>query len=145
MSIPIRRFFLSFVCLAALFPVDSAIAQSADDPGARRSVRAVRLAADERITLDGLLDEPIWKRIEPAADFIQVDPLNGLPATEPTEVRIAFSGDTFYMGVTCFDSEPTEWLGYQRRRDEFLPADDRFMWTIDTFLDARTGYFFEMN
>ena len=49
------------------------------------------------------------------------------------------------MGVTCFDSEPDKWLGYQRRRDEFLPADDRFMWTIDTFLDERSGYFFEMN
>ncbi len=67
------------------------------------------------------------------------------PATERTEVRIAFNADTLYMGVTCYDSEPDKWLGYERRRDEFLPADDRFMWTIDTFLDARSGYFFEMN
>jgi hypothetical protein len=49
------------------------------------------------------------------------------------------------MGVTWYDSEPDKWLGYQRHRDEFLPADDRFMWTIDTFLDERSGYFFEMN
>ena len=42
------------------------------------------------------------------------------PATEPTEVRIAFDGESLYMGVTCFDSEPDKWLGYQRRRDEFL-------------------------
>ena len=49
------------------------------------------------------------------------------------------------MGVTAFDSEPDRWLGYQRRRDEGLPSDDRFMWTIDTFLDERSGYFFEMN
>jgi hypothetical protein len=38
-----------------------------------------------------------------------------------------------------------KWLGYQRRRDEFLASDDRFMWRIDTFLDERSGYFFEMN
>ena len=81
----------------------------------------------------------------PAADFVQIDPKNGGRPTEPTEVRIAFDGDALYMGVTCFDSEPDGWLGYQRRRDEFLGSDDRFMWTIDTFLDARTGYFFEMN
>ena len=79
------------------------------------------------------------------ADFIQIDPANGTPATEPTEVRIVFTKDAIYMGVTCYDSEPDKWLGYQRRRDEFLPADDRFMWTIDTFLDERSGYFFEMN
>jgi hypothetical protein len=140
--------FLSVVCLLAgltVWPASADAQQSTADPGARRTVRAVRLAAAEHIVLDGLLDEAAWTRIDPATNFIQIDPLNGLPATEPTEVRIAFSGDTFYMGVTCFDSEPERWLGYQRRRDEFLPADDRFMWTIDTFLDARTGYFFEMN
>ena len=31
------------------------------------------------------------------------------------------------------------------KRDEFLSADDRFMWTMDTFLNQQTGYFFEMN
>jgi hypothetical protein len=144
----ITSFSLSFVCLLAgfgLWPAVSYGQPSGADPGARRTVRAVRLAPDERIVLDGLLDEPVWKRIDPAADFIQVDPLNGRPATESTEVRVAFTEDIFYLGVTCLDSEPDRWLGYQRRRDEFLPADDRFMWTIDTFLDARTGYFFEMN
>ena len=49
------------------------------------------------------------------------------------------------MGVTAYDSEPDKWLGFQRRRDEFLGSDDRFMWRIDTFLDERSGYFFEMN
>jgi hypothetical protein len=58
---------------------------------------------------------------EPAKDFVQIDPQNGTPATEPTEVRIVISKDAFYMGVTAFDSEPDKWLGYQRRRDEFLP------------------------
>ena len=140
-----RTSWLLSVCLVACGFGDPAFAQSAEDDGGRRSVRAVRLDPGEQIVLDGVLDEPVWKRIRPAADFIQVDPLNGRPATEPTEVRIAFTADTFYMGVTCYDSEPDRWLGYQRRRDEFLPADDRFMWTMDTFLDARTGYFFEMN
>ena len=60
-------------------------------------------------------------------------------------MRIVYDDDALYIGVTCFDSEPDKWLGYQRRRDEFLGSDDRFMWTIDTFLDARSGYFFEMN
>ena len=31
------------------------------------------------------------------------------------------------------------------KRDEFLRADDRFMWVMDTFLDQQSGYFFEMN
>jgi hypothetical protein len=111
----------------------------------RRVMEASRIPEGEEFLLDGRLDESFWSRAIPAKDFIQIDPLNGEPATEPTEVRIAFSRDTFYMGVTAFDSEPDKWIGFQRRRDEFLPADDRFMWRIDTFLDERSGYFFEMN
>jgi hypothetical protein len=110
-----------------------------------RSITAIRLATGESVDLDGQLDESVWSRALPAADFRQIDPTNGAPATEATEVRIAYDDEALYMGVTCYDSEPDRWLGYQRRRDEFLPADDRFMWTIDTFLDTRSGYFFEMN
>ena len=47
--------------------------------------------------------------------------------------------------MICFDSEPDKLLGNTSKRDEFLSADDRFMWTIDTFLNQQTGYFFEMN
>ena len=125
----------------------SAVLEGADLIGGlpRRIVEATRLDDTERIVLDGRLDEGIWLRALPARDFIQIDPRNGDPATEPTEVRMVFSKDTFYMGVTAYDSEPDKWLGFQRRRDEFLSSDDRFMWRIDTFLDERSGYFFEMN
>jgi hypothetical protein len=99
----------------------------------------------ETIDLDGDLDEGVWARAVPASDFRQQDPDNGEAATEPTEVRIVFGDDALYMGVICFDSEPDRWLGYQRRRDGFLSSNDRFMWTIDTFLDGRSSYFFEMN
>src|SRR5262245_49768592 len=137
--------------LSALFLMlviaDATPAQTPPAPenGGRRTVAAERLAPGESIELDGRLDEAVWTRASPAADFVQIDPNNGRAATEPTEVRIAFDADNLYMGVTAFDSEPDGWLGFQRRRDEFLGADDRFMWTIDTFLDARSGYFFEMN
>ena len=120
-------------------------AQGAQDNGGRRTVAAVRLADGESMTLDGRLDEPSWSRAVPAADFIQIDPDNGESATERTEVRVVFDGERLYLGVTCFDSEPDAWIGWQLRRDERLFSDDAFMWTIDTFLDGRSGYFFEMN
>ena len=111
----------------------------------RREMLAMQLGVEQLVTLDGILDEPFWQSVVPASDFRQQDPQNGAAATEPTEVRIAYSRDALYMGVTCFDSEPDKWLGFQRGRDGFLGSDDRFMWTIDTFLDGRTAYFFEMN
>ena len=119
--------------------------QGSPDNGDRRRMRAFRLNDGESIMLDGRLDEPVWARTEPAGDFIQIDPDNGEPATEKTEVRIAFDADTLYIGVTCYDSEPDGSIAYQRRRDEGLPSDDKIQMTIDSFLDGRTGYFFEMN
>jgi hypothetical protein len=111
----------------------------------RRTMVAERMREDERILLDGVLDEAVWQRAVPGADFIQQDPDNGGTPTERTEVRIAFDSERLYMGVLCFDSEPDRMLGNTMKRDEFLRADDRFMWTIDTFLNQQSGYFFEMN
>jgi hypothetical protein len=138
---------LSLVAVAALMslpgPAAAAIADSQGAPPP--TVTAALIGERESIRLDGTLDEPVWERADPATDFVQIDPDNGAPATEQTEVRVAFDAETLYLGVICHDSEPTKWLGYQRRRDEFLQSDDRFQWTIDTFLDGRSGYFFEMN
>ena len=106
---------------------------------------AERVREGEEIEIDGILDEAAWVRAVPATDFIMQDPVNGGTPTEHTEVRIVFSEESFYMGVMAYDSEPDRLLGNTMKRDEFLSADDRFMWTIDTFLDQQTGYFFEMN
>jgi len=111
----------------------------------RRVMVAERLRDGERVMLDGRLDEAFWIRASPATDFMQQEPNPGATPSERTEVRIAFDRDNLYIGVVNFDSEPDRLLGNTMKRDEFLTADDRFMWTIDTFLDQQTGYFFEMN
>ncbi|MGE4054579.1 MAG: carbohydrate binding family 9 domain-containing protein, partial [Vicinamibacterales bacterium] len=133
----------AFLFLSLLTPAAGAAAQAG--AGERPAVEAVRLNDSEQIEVDGFLDEEVWDRAVPAANFIQQDPDNGAPATEQTEVRFLYTTEALYMGVTAYDSEPEKWLGYQRRRDEFLQSDDRFMWTIDTFNNQQTGYFFEMN
>ena len=131
-------------CLsAAVAPSATAMAQN--QQAARRTMTALRMDAGERVVLDGRVDESVWQRAQPATDFIQQDPDLGAPATERTEVRIVFDGERLYMAVICYDSEPERLLGYQRRRDEPLLADDRFMWTIDTYLNSRGGYYFEIN
>ena len=111
----------------------------------RRVVRAERMTTEEEIVLDGRLDEPVWQRAVSGGEFVQQDPVLGAEPTERTEIRFAFNKDHLYMGVICFDSEPDKLQGNTSKRDEFLSADDRFMWTMDTFLNQQTGYFFEMN
>lgn len=119
-------------------------AQETQEPTGR-TITAEALFDGETIVLDGLLNESVWKRARPGTDFIQQDPNYGGTPTERTEVRFAFDRDNLYMGVYNFDSEPEKMLGNTMKRDEYLRADDRFMWVMDTFLDRQTGYFFEMN
>jgi len=133
------------LALVALCTAFSGVqAQDTQEPTGR-TITAEALLDGETIVLDGLLDEPVWKRATPGTDFIQQDPNYGGIPTERTEVRFAFDRDTLYMGVYNFDSEPEKMLGNTMKRDEYLRADDRFMWVMDTFLDRQTGYFFEMN
>lgn len=130
--------------VATLYSADwaSAVPQ---EPPEKRTVAAVRLDETEEVHLDGRLDESFWSRILPATDFLQQEPLEGRPATERTEVHIAYDEENLYLGVMAHDSDPEGILAYQKQRDAPLASDDRFMWILDTFMDGRTGYFFETN
>src|SRR5688500_10291044 len=111
-------FLLTVSTSLAAQPQPPTTAASSPQADQRRTVRAVRLQSGEQIALDGRLEEEVWSRAVPARDSIQQDRDNGKPATEPTEVRILFTSTALYMGVTAYDSEPDQWLGYPRRGDD---------------------------
>lgn len=115
------------------------------EPTDRPTIRAMRLGDQDRVTVDGRLDEPSWERAEPANVFIQSEPRNGEPGTERTDIRVMFNRDNLYIGAQFFDSDPGGMLGNQMVRDGGLGSDDRFMWVLDPFNDLRSGYFFETN
>jgi hypothetical protein len=48
------------------------------------------------------------------------------------------------LGVICVDSEPDKILANQMQRDQSFGANDRFIFTIDTYLDGRSWYYFEV-
>jgi hypothetical protein len=139
----IQYFLVLILCLAASVPAHASQLPAAHDN--RPTIRAVRLNPDEKITVDGRLEEPVWERAVPATDFRQSEPRNGEPATERTEIRVAFDRDNLYIGAQFYDSDPSGMLGNQMVRDGGLPADDRFQWVLDPFNDQQSGYFFETN
>ena len=112
----------------------------------RPSVRAVLLAEDEKVELDGRLDEAFWKnnyarRRLPAARAQR----RRSPRTRPPKSALRSIRDHLYIGVMLYDTEPGQIIGYQKQRDGSLRSDDRFMFILDTFLDGRSAYFFETN
>ena len=107
-------------------------------------LRAAAIPRGQGIDVDGSLSESAWQTATPITEFIQQEPVEGADPTEASEIRILIDGAALYIGAMFFD-DPDGILAYQKRRDESLGTDDRFMWIFDTFLDGRTGYFFEIN
>ena len=110
---------------------------------ASRIVTAMKIT--EKITLDGRLDEAVWKQAAPAADFYQKQPRNGMPASERTEARFAYDDSNLYIGVVCFDSEPEKVLIKDLREDFDFGRTDLVQIFIDSLHDKRTGFTFVVN
>jgi Domain of unknown function (DUF5916)/Carbohydrate family 9 binding domain-like len=122
----------------------SASAQTVlSSPDGRKQVTAIE--ATGPITIDGVLDEEVWTKAIPAAGFTQADPLEGQPASETTEVRVAFDADYLYIAATCHDTDPSGIVVNQIRKDFTGTDQDTFEVLLDTFADRRNGFVFSTN
>src|SRR5687767_9077178 len=83
----------------------------------RPSLRAVPVAETAAVVLDGRLNDAVWRSAPAASSFVQREPRAGLPATEPTEVRLAFTPTTLYVGVRAIDSAPRALVARAMERD----------------------------
>lgn len=108
----------------------------------RRVARAARTETPP--VIDGVLDDAVWALAPAIGELHQIEPIEGTP-TERTEVRVLFDAEHLYVGVRCFDSDPASIVGTQMARDAVLDPDDRVEIVIDTFLDRRNAYFFQMS
>lgn len=93
-------------------------------------------------TIDGKLDDEVWKEAAALDSFVQVDPNEGAAPTEPTEVRVLFDDDNLYIGIRCFDSQPEQIRASEMRRDGPRNTDDHVIVVIDPFGSQRDGYLF---
>lgn len=136
-----------FILLSFTFgcPIFAQSNQSGSDGIETYQIEAYRLGVDEEFILDGRLNEPFWNRIIPITNFRQQEPEEGNTPSERTEIYVAYDASYLYIGAKLFDSNPDGILAYQKRRNQGLGTDDRFMWILDTFNDGRNAYFFETN
>ncbi len=112
------------------------------DPAAPRAAYAARATGSPRI--DGRLDDEAWTSAIPIADFWQVDPDEGEPASEPTEARVLYDDHAIYIGIRAWDSQADQITARLTRRDEDSFSDWLIV-AIDSYHDHRTGYAFFVN
>jgi hypothetical protein len=96
--------------------------------------------------LDGeVLADPSWQGVSPATGFWQVQPNEGQPATQRTEVYIGFLDDALYIGMVAYDDNPEGIIVTDGQRDRNLNESDSFRMIIDGMLDRQNGYVFGTN
>jgi hypothetical protein len=105
------------------------------------AVRAVRTPAPIRV--DGRLDDVAWRQAPPVTGFIQRLPDEGRPATEQTELHVAYDDDAIYVGARLLDGEPRRIVRRLTRRDLLADA-DRFSIFFDPHHDHLTGVEFRV-
>src|SRR5688500_11100845 len=100
--------------------------QSLSGANSETGPTATALPIREAPMIDGLLNESVWQEAPPLTGFTQSDPFEGEPASEPTEVRIAYDDDAIYVGVMLHDSDPSQIVTTDTRRDANLNEMDSF-------------------
>lgn len=137
------KLFQAALILLLLPPAAAAAEKTAVRPAepGQKIVPAVRL--EEPVVIDGLLDDKAWQR-PGIGGFTQSDPQDGQPATEETEVWVAYDDKALYAAARCRDSKPDHIIRLLGRRDSDVES-DWFYFAVDPYYDKRTGYMFCVN
>ncbi|HTP13383.1 MAG TPA: DUF5916 domain-containing protein, partial [Bacteroidota bacterium] len=109
----------------------------------RDSLHLVAVRAQGSIAVDGILSEPEWQRAG-LTMFTQRTPNEGAPASQKTEVWLAYDDQALYVAARMYDTNPDSIIKMLGRRDVYLTA-DWFQFDIDPYHDRRSGFFFSLS
>jgi hypothetical protein len=108
----------------------------------RPTISAIRTSTPPR--MDGRLDDPVWREAARITDFVQQRPLEGAPASEETEVYIAYDSQNIYFGIHAHYSDRKLIRANRVDRDQ-TGRDDTLRVYFDPFLDQQRAYVFSVN
>ena len=140
---------LAFLLAAAAVPAADAQParatppRAADNAGIVRPVVRPPRVADPPV-IDGRLDDPVWRRAAHITELVQRRPLDGPPATEASDVYLAYDDDHLYIGLHAHYTDPSMMRANRRDRDQTV-EDDLFLIYFDPFLDQQRAYVFTVN
>ena len=114
------------------------------DAAGRVTLRAFRLS--EPLTVDGVLDDPVYEQVPAAGGFSQQEPDEGAPASESTRVWVLYDAENLYIAADLEEAHPDNVMASEMRRDHrSIGWNDSFQVILDTFYDRRNGFLFHTN
>ena len=111
-------------------------------PNAKRIYTTQRIAGPSPV-VDGHLDDAAWEAVAWDGRFIQREPYDGNPPSQPTEIKILYDDNALYIAYRAHDTAPDKIEERLARRDHF-PGD----WVevnIDSYFDKRTAFSFTLS
>jgi len=103
------------------------------------------VVVDADIRVDGRLEDLSWEHAALLHSFTQYEPVEGVPASQQTEVLVMVDAHAVYFGVRAHDDNPAGIRATLAERDGFTRSDDYIRFIIDTFNDQRRAYVFSVN
>lgn len=94
--------------------------------------------------IDGRLDDALWGSAVRITEFVQQRPLDGAPASEETEIFVAYDSSNLYFGLYAHYSSPDLVRANRVDRDQ-TTLDDTIKVYFDPFLDQQRAFVFSVN
>jgi len=117
-------------------PVDPVVTPAAGTPGHEELAPVARAVPLEgEIQLDGRLEEAVWETAPPVTRFVQRDPDEGEAASQATEVRFTYDGESLYVGARMYDEGGQDGVTSRLARRDSDAQSDELRIIFDTFLD----------
>jgi hypothetical protein len=96
------------------------------------------------VTIDGALDEPVWREAARLGGFSQYRPVDGRPAVDTTVVLVWYAPDAIYFGIRAFEAHGPVVRATLADRDN-IGTDDYVQILLDTYNDHRRALLFAVN
>lgn len=109
------------------------------------AIEVHHLAPDEKIVLDGKLDEAAWQRAPLLDTFWEVSPSAEVPAKVRTEARFAYDRYALYVAVRAFDPDLSRLRAPFARRDNVLSDQDMVVVNVDPVGNRKFAHEFRVN
>ena len=122
--------------ITAIFITTYSIAQN------KKSIEALKIS--KPLSIDGILDEDVYSISIPAKDFVQLQPNNGKPALQNSEVYIFYDQTAIYVGAMLYDEHPDSIFNYLSSRDN-IGLSDYFGIYFDPYNQGQLAYGFFIN
>ncbi len=102
----------------------------------KKEIEAVKITSPPKI--DGILDDTVWKNIQPSGNFFMWQPGNEgtIPPEYQTEVKIAYDDNAIYVAAYMYDPNPKLILSQFSQRDEVNVQADQFYIALNTYNDG---------